>query len=265
MSFWLIEDASIRRPRAYVSQFGTTALHLRNPFIVAFWSFAFPGCGHLLQKRLLKGIAFICWETIVNTNAKVNLSIMYTMHGKFEEAIQTINIKWFLLYMAIYVFTIWDSYRGTVELNKQYLLANREDGLIRPLTLNLFDINLLDKRLPLIALLFSFLAPGMGHLYVQDVILGLFIIALIIVILYFSNALPAVHYTFTGDFSHAIEIIDMQWFMYLPSFYLFVIYHAYVSTIEYNKLFEKAQSKYLRVTYQNPNFASNLREFFDKQ
>ena len=128
----MIENTYVRRSKAYISVFETTLLHLKNPWIVAFWSFAFPGCGNLMQGRVAKGLILICWELIVNTNAKINLSIMYSLLGQFEMAIDVINPRWFLLYVPLYVYAMWDSYRGTVDLNKQYILADREDAQLTP-------------------------------------------------------------------------------------------------------------------------------------
>lgn len=39
-------NSNVRRYLAYISTLGTTQLHLRNPFVIASWSLAFPGLGH---------------------------------------------------------------------------------------------------------------------------------------------------------------------------------------------------------------------------
>lgn len=53
-----------RRYTAHVSIFGTTQIHLRNPSIIAWWSAAFPGCGHLLLSKYLRGFVLFIWEVI---------------------------------------------------------------------------------------------------------------------------------------------------------------------------------------------------------
>lgn len=242
-----------RRSRAYLSELGTTQLSLKNPWVVAFWSFAFPGCGYLMQNRLVKGLILICWELIVNTHAKVNLSIMYSLQGRFDMAKQVVDTRWFLLYAALYVYAIWDGYRGTVDMNKQYILADREDTPLKPVKLKTLDTNFLDKRSPWISAVLSFLSPGLGHLYFHKVITGLFFIAWTILVMYLSRMFPAVFDTFTGSFGKA-KSVDMQWLMYLPSIYGFVIYDAYQTAVEYNKLFEKAQSRFIKDTCQHPGF-----------
>lgn len=254
----MVQTSAIRRPRAYLSEFNITQLHLSNPWIVAFWSFAFPGCGNLLQGRKLKGMFLIIWELVINTNAKINLSIMYSLLGQFDKAREVVDTRWFLLYVALYVYSMWDSYRGTVDLNKLYILADREDAPVLPFTIKTLDLNYLDKRNPWVALAFTLLMPGLGHLYIHRVIIGIFMIIWTIVVGYFSNCFPAIHYTMTGDFLQAKTALDMQWFMYIPSIYGFVLHDSYASAVEYNKLFEKEQSRFFRDHFQNTSFKMPL-------
>lgn len=61
-------------------------------------------------------------------------------------------------------------------------------------------------------------------------------------------------FTALGLFAQAKAVIDPEWFMYLPSVYGFAVYDAYVNTVEYNRLFEKEQSAFLKNKYQNPMF-----------
>ncbi|MDF2963915.1 MAG: hypothetical protein K0S39_5650, partial [Paenibacillus sp.] len=191
---------------------------------------------------------------VINHQAKINLGIMYTLQGHFEKAKATINERWFILYVGIYMYAIWDSYRSTIDMNKQYLLADREDAPLLPMTMGVWDTNYLDKRIPWVALAWSALVPGLGHLYVHKVIAGLFIFGYTVAIIYFSSLPVAIHLTMVGDFIQAKNVIDMQWLLYLPSIYTFIFYDAYVSAVEQNKLFEKEQSKFLRQNYQQPGF-----------
>ncbi|OEH86846.1 hypothetical protein BHU72_00850 [Desulfuribacillus stibiiarsenatis] len=117
-----------RRFKAHVSVVGTTQLHLRNPYIIAWWSAAFPGFGHLLLSKYLRGYALFLWEILVNNMANINLGIMYTFTGRPEMAKEVLDPKWMLLYLPVYVFGIWDSYRTSVDMNKVFLLAERENA-----------------------------------------------------------------------------------------------------------------------------------------
>ncbi|BBW96136.1 MULTISPECIES: hypothetical protein [Geobacillus] len=235
-----------RRKRAYLSQFTTTNLHLRHPLVVAFFSFSFPGFGNLMLHRYATAFILIVWELFINTKAHVNAGILYSLLGDFEKAKAVLDERWLMFYVAIYIYGIWDSYRGAVDMNKLYLLADREDAPIPPLRMGGWDINYLDKRKPWLALAWSVLAPGLGHLYVHKVIAGLFLFGFTIIVSYFARLPEAIIYTLTGRFDEAVRIVNMQWALYLPSIYSFVFYDAYVSAVEYNKLFEKELSNYLR-------------------
>jgi hypothetical protein len=255
MQLIMNDKETVRRNRAYISAFTIIQLHLKNPWMSAWWSFSYPGCGHLFQGRTMKGLLLITWEIVINTNAKINLAILYSMLGKFDLAKAVIHTRWFIVYVALYVFAIWDSYRGTVDTNKHYILADREDAPLKPLHMSSFDINYLDKRNPWVAMAWSMLTPGLGYFYVHKVISGVFMVVWTIMVMYFSHCLQAVQFSMVGDFEHAKTVVDMQWLMYIPSIYTFVAYDCYVCAVEYNKLFEKAQSRYLRDHYQNARFA----------
>lgn len=248
------QKSEYRRQRAFISQFNTTQIHLKNPYVVAFFSFSFPGFGSLILDRYLIAFILIGWEIFINTQANINIGIMYSLLGEFDKAKDVLDERWLMLYVAMYMFGIWDSYRSTVDLNKQYLLADREGAPLRPMKMASWDINYLDKRVPWVALVWSVLAPGLGHLYVHKVITGFFTFGFTIAIMYFAHLPQVINLTMTGDFISALNVINMQWTLYLPSIYAFIFYDAYVSAIEYNKLFEKELSKYLRKKYQSPKF-----------
>ncbi|WP_078548886.1 hypothetical protein [Litchfieldia alkalitelluris] len=250
----MIDYSSVRRPKAYISQFSTTQLHLRNPFVVAFFSFSYPGFGNLMLHRYAKAFVLIGWEIFINQMANLNLAIMYSLLGDFSQAKDVVNERWLILYVGIYMFSIWDTYRSTVDLNKLYILADNEDAPITPMIITPWDINFLDKRSPGVAAAWSILIPGLGHLYVHKVITGFFIFGYSIAIMYFSHIPLAIKYTMVGEFAKATSTLDMQWTLYLPSIYIFIIYDAYISAVEYNKLFEKEMTKYLRTKFQSSKF-----------
>lgn len=254
-------DASTsRRSVAYISIFGTTQLHLRNPFIVAAWSIAFPGMGHLLLSKYMRGFLLFIWEVIVNYKAHVNLLILYSFIGDFDKARAVVDIRWLSLYIPTYVFAIWDSYRTTIDLNHAYILAAREDAEIKPFKIGALEINYLDKRKPWISAIWSFLIPGSGELYIHRLISALFVIIWWVIICYLSGLLPCFHYTFIGDFTQAKSVLNMHWFLNIPSLYLFAAYDAYMNTVSNNKLFDWELSKYLKRQYQNSTFVMPLKK-----
>lgn len=254
MSSQKYSEPSARRSIAYVSLLGTTQLHLRNPLVITCWSIAFPGLGHLLLSKYLRGFVLIIWEIFINYFAHINLLILYSFIGDFEKAKEVVNIQWMTLYIPTYIFAIWDSYRTTIDLNNSYRLAAREDAEIKPFKISGLAINYLDKRSPWVSAIWSLLAPGSGQLYIHRLISALFIYVWWIAICYYSNALPSLHYTLLGDFEQAKSVLDMQWFLNIPSVYLFSVYDAYANTVSNNKLFDWELAKFLKKHYQNPDF-----------
>jgi TM2 domain-containing membrane protein YozV len=250
----LTKYPQVRRQRAHLSQFTTTVLQTKNPWVVAFFSFSYPGFGHLLLHRYVAGFILILWETFINDLSNVNLGIMYTLIGDFEKAKEVLDERWLILYVGIYMFGIWDGYRTTVDLNKLYLLADREDAPLSPIKMGGWDINFMDKRKPWVAVVWSALFPGLGHLYIHKVVAGFFIFAYTVGIMYFGHIPLGIQYTMIGEFAKAKEVLDMQWLIYLPSIFFFILYDAYSATVEYNHLFEKEMKKFLRDNYQNKEF-----------
>ncbi|WP_251663104.1 hypothetical protein [Niallia taxi] len=51
---------------------------------------------------------------------------------------------------------------------------------------------------------------------------------------------------FLGDIDKATEVINAEWFLFLPSLYSFSIYDSYVNTFEKNKLYDKEQRAYIK-------------------
>ena len=247
-------DNTARRYKAHVSIWGTTQLHLRNPYIIAWWSAAFPGFGHLLLSKYLRGYALFIWEVIVNLNAHVNHAMIYSLQGNIDAAKEVLNTRWLLMYIPVYIFAIWDSYRTTVDLNKIYLLAEHENHRYNSFALGAIEINYMDKRNPLVAIMWSMFIPGLGQLYIHRVLASFFIIFWLVIFFYYSHALEALSLLFLGRIDQATSIIKPEWFLLIPSHYGFAIYDAYINTVENNKLFEKDLRTYIKQTYQSKDF-----------
>jgi len=243
-------DNTARRYVAHVSSVGTAQLHLRNPYVVAWWSAACPGFGHLLLSKYLRGYALFAWEVIVNINAHVNLAMVYSFQGKIDIAKEVLDTRWLLMYIPVYLFTIWDSYRTTVDMNKVYILAEHENHQFNSFTVGSFEINYLDKRNPVMSVIWSLFIPGLGQLYIHRIITAIFLIIALVMFFYFSHFQEAVIYLFSGKIKEATEILDPEWLLFLPSHYGFAIYDSYINTVENNILFEKEQRNYLLRNYQ---------------
>jgi hypothetical protein len=240
----------MRRQTAFVSPLGITQLHLRKPWVIAWWSMAFPGFGHLLLSKYLRGFLLIGWELYINSEAHINDAMVYSFCGQFALAKDVLEVRWMCLYTPVYLFAIYDSYRTSVDLNHIYVLANSENAPFTPFEIGTFEINYLDKRNPWLALTWSFLMPGMGQLYIHRIMTAFFSLATVITTAYISHVLDAIQYSYMGEFAHAKEVAVTQWLLFIPSIWGFSIYDAYTNAVENNKLFDKEQKRFLQENYQ---------------
>jgi hypothetical protein len=232
----------------------TNQIHLRQPFVIAWWSAAFPGFGHVMLCKYFTGFVLMGWELFINVNSNLNTAIILSMIGRWDEAKQVLDMRWFMFYMAIYVFAIWDSYRRTCELNQQFLLAYRTRKPIKAFINDGIELNYLDKRSPGYAVLWTMLLPGLAHLYTSRFPSALILMFIWLLVSYQSNLLIAFHYLTQGSFEASIQAIDPQWFLFIPSMYVFTIYDSYSTTVEYNKLYKREQSNMLKSLFQSKGF-----------
>jgi hypothetical protein len=208
----------------------------------------------LLLSKYLRGFVLFIWEVVINLNSHINLAMIYTFQGKIDMAKDVLNTRWLLIYIPVYLFAIWDSYRTTVDINKVYLLAERENHRYNSFSIGAMEINYLDKREPTMAFLWSLFMPGLGQLYIHRLITAFFVIVWSVVFFYFSHTLEAVSLLFVGQVQKATSVLNAEWLLFLPSVYGFAVYDSYVNTVENNKLYEDEQLNYLKRVYQNPNF-----------
>ncbi|MEH7235660.1 hypothetical protein [Bacillus sp. JJ1562] len=247
-------DNTARRYIANVGLFGTSIIHLRNPYIAGWWSAAFPGFGHLMLGKYHRGYFLVIWEIVVNINANINLAMIHSFQGNIDLAKYVLDTRWVLMYIPLYIFCIWDSYRSAIDLNRMYILADHENHRFNTFIIGDFGMNYLDKRNPALAIVWSLFMPGLGHLYNHKTISSIFIIICCIVFFYFSHALEAVSLLFLGKIDKATAVLDPEWFMFLPSIFGFAIYDSYINSVENNKLYERVQRKFLRENYQSSQF-----------
>lgn len=215
-------DSKPRYSKGQISVFGINSIHPRTPWIAAWWS------------------AASIWELVVNNQAHINMAIALSFLGRFDEAKAQINQSWGLLYVAVFVYSIWDSYRCAVEINKNHSLAEIEDAPITPSAVYFFrrDDSREEASMGRIGLvrLITWIGPtiwrqyGSGHIH----------FAWWIYVCYKSEAIRAWLHSFLGDFSSVTEMVDWQWFLFLPSMYAFAIYQAYTSVNESYTILNKS-------------------------
>nr|WP_207952124.1 hypothetical protein [Paenibacillus turpanensis] len=229
-------------------------MHLRNPYIIAWWSAAFPGFGHLLLSKYIRGYLLFIWEVLVNIQSQLNLAMVYSFQGKIDMAKEVLDTRWLLIYIPVYIFAIWDSYRTTVDMNKVYLMAKRENHPFNSYSIGALEINYLDKRNPILSVFWSLMMPGLGQLYIHRIATAGFVIIWSVVFFYFSHALEAISLLFLGRIEKATSVLNPEWLLFFPSLVGFSIYDAYVNTVENNKLFDHEQKNYLQKNYQHLAF-----------
>ncbi|WP_404451778.1 hypothetical protein [Virgibacillus necropolis] len=171
-----------------------------------------------------------------------------------DMAINVLDTRWLLLYMPVYLFGIWDSYRTTIDMNKVFILAEREEHRFNSFSLGAVEINYLDKRNPVLALMWSLFLPGIGQLYIHRIIPAFFVIIWTVISFYYSHAPEATTLLVLGKIQQATSVLNPEWLLYLPSLYGFSMYDSYMNTVENNKLFEKEQRRFLKDNYQKPGF-----------
>jgi hypothetical protein len=248
------QNPIVRRPKSAITTYSINIFHQRNPLATAWWSLAYPGFGHFRLVSTIKGVFLFVGELLINTHSHLNMAIILSFTGHFAEAKEVLDTHLLLLYCGILIFAVWDSYRLTVEINKLSELADHEDAPLVPTVLTPAAFNSYDKRNPWVAAAWAALMPGLGHLYNLAIVQGFFLLIFGVLIIYFSHLLPAIEYTFIGQFSHAKAVVNWQWLLNFPSFLVFGIYDAYTKTVELNKIFDLEQVQYFRNNYQSSLF-----------
>jgi hypothetical protein len=243
-----------RHPKGIVNSISINFIHLRTPWVMAWWSASYLGYAYVSLGSYVKGFILIFLEAFINVNSNLNLGILYSLTGRPELAKEVVDPNWLLFYVPIYIFSIWEGQKLAVDLNKYSILADREDSNMIPFTISGLEIAFLDKKKPWMAMALSLLAPGLGHLYTHRIPASFYTLMWWITIVYMGHLMECIHLTAVGDFAGAIAVSDPEWLIFLPSIYTFSIYDSYVNTVEYNRLFDKEQQRFLINNYQNLNF-----------
>ncbi|MCD8511771.1 MAG: hypothetical protein LRY73_19240 [Bacillus sp. (in: Bacteria)] len=141
-------NTNARRKIAVHNPYSSNTLHFKYPLLVAWWSLAFPGFGHFMVNSYLFGFFLMSVEFLLNNIAQINTAIYYSMIGDFEQGKEVINLKYFFVYIPLYIFTVWDSYRRGTELNQEFQLAYKDiSQSIKPFQFSMFEVNPLRKKI----------------------------------------------------------------------------------------------------------------------
>ncbi|MFC0215464.1 hypothetical protein ACFFK0_24020 [Paenibacillus chartarius] len=239
-----------RRPLARLSVFGIIQLHPRNPLMVAWWSAVFPGFGHYLLQKFSRGTLLTLSEVIINTLAHINEAMVLSFCGRFEEAKSILEPNWMFGYLAVYLLSIGDCYRSTLTMNKLYDLADREQSRLPSVHLYGSEVQYVEQKNPVTAMIYSTLFPGMGQLYNHRIFLAFY--AMFWWWFYASNsrAYEALLYLVLGNLSYSTTLLNPHWLLFMPSVMGGAVYHAFVRAVEHNKLFRDEQRQFLTDRYR---------------
>jgi hypothetical protein len=245
-----MSDYTPRRKRLALSAFTTSEMHTRHPLMSVWWAASFGGFGQMLIGSYIKGFVLVVMEIILNLQSHLNVAILYSFTGRIELAKEVLDTRWLLAYTIAYCYGLWDAYNHSITVNKQAVLAEREKAPIDVFMVLPYSINFLDKRSPWVAVFWSMVFPGLGHMFVMRMVTGLFLIVFWMVSAYYSHLFQVVHFTLLGDLGQALFVADPQWLLFLPSLYCYAAYDGYTCTVELNKKFDSEQREYLEKRYQ---------------
>lgn len=226
-----------RYKKLAVSFTSVNYLRMNNPYMSIWWGMAFPGFGQWFQGRYVYGLVLILWEFFINVKSHLNVAIFFTMIGRIDAAKASLDQRWFLMYIAIYLYCAWDGYHVGTQMNQITLLADRERQQLRSYYISSITIAFHTLRNPRTAAYWSLLLPGSGHFLLQRKLLAIFFILCWTITMYYSRVPQGVIASLIGDFQTVRRVIDPQWLLFVPSLYMFACYDSYVSTCRLNELY----------------------------
>jgi len=222
--------------RMAISEINIAVLHNKSPWLPMWWSAALPGLGHVCQGLYFRGTVLMSWEILVNFKSHLNLSIFYTFTGNFKRAADVLDTGWALFYGVIFCFAVFDSYRLSVEANMLARLERkkprRKKNRYQFISFSTLGTNYLDKSNPWLALVWSALLMGFGHIYNKRALKAIILLGWGVAIIFAGNVDHAIVATFRGQFLQAKEIVDYQWLLFFPSIYVFSMWDAYNDCVE---------------------------------
>ncbi|MFT8871220.1 MAG: hypothetical protein ABF868_02900 [Sporolactobacillus sp.] len=236
-----------RSKQTNLSSLGVVQLTAHNPYVIAWWSAAFPGFGHMLLNMHLKGNLFFIFEIIINVHARLNEAMVASFEGHFELVRQELDPRWTMLYIPFYLFCIFDSYHSAININARCYIDRHQTLPQATFHINGFEVCSLERRSPLIASVASLFMPGLGQIYVCRHVPATALLIWTVIITYYSNDLTALQQLFDGHVDKARELINMEWLMFAPSLAFGTSYDALISAVAQNKLFIQQQDDLFRL------------------
>ncbi|MFP7297146.1 hypothetical protein [Neobacillus niacini] len=238
-------------PLYKLSLFGITHLQEHNPIMVAWWSAVFPGFGHYLLNQYIRATLLTLSEVTINTLAHINEAMVHSFCGHFDLAKSVIEPRWAFGYLVIYLVAIWDSYRSAFYQNKLYQLTKQKAVTQHRMGIFSSEIQYLERKRPIIGVLYSFFFPGLGQLYIHRFGLAFYAIFWWWVYLTLSGLHESLLALVLGNLQKSTAILHPHWLLFMPSVMGGSIYHAYITGVEHNKLYRLSQRMELTKRYRS--------------
>ncbi|MBB6669634.1 hypothetical protein [Cohnella nanjingensis] len=232
-----------------LSVLGNSYLVAHQPYMVAWWSAAFPGFGHYLLNQYMRGLLLALLEVIVNSMAHLNEAMVYSFCGRFDKAASVLQPDWSMGYIVIYFFAMWDSYRSAITQTKMAQLAEAAQPPVRRVLITPMEVQYVERKNPAAGVFYSFFFPGLGQLYNHRFGLAFYSIFWWWIYSLLSHFYRAVLALMLGHVPQSTAMLDPQWLLFMPSVVGGSMYHAYVTTLEQNELFRKEQRQYFKARY----------------
>jgi TM2 domain-containing membrane protein YozV len=245
-----VVESMNRRPLAKAGPFGITYLHSQNPVMVAWWSAVFPGFGHFLLNQYIRGTILTLTEVIINTLSHLNEAMVFSFCGQIQMAKAILDPQWIVGYIAIFLFSIADSYRSCLAQNKLCQLAELENAPLPGMYIGSSEALYIEQKNPLTAVLFSVFFPGLGQMYNHRYMLALYAFFWWWIYISLSHMHESLVYLILGNIPYSNSLLHPHWLLFIPSVLGGSAYHAYVTTVEHNRLFRLEQRQHLGRRYQ---------------
>ncbi|TDF97046.1 hypothetical protein [Paenibacillus piri] len=139
-------------------------------------------------------------------------------------------------------------------MNNNYVLSYRTTTYTKTTKGSSGTVNTLNKVSPMTATYWEIVMPGLGALYLNHLYSFFFSVISWAVTIGKSRFFVGVYYTCIGNFDKAKDVMDPQWFLFIPSVYGGYIYFAYSQSVINNIQYKISQSQFLSSEYQSPHF-----------
>ncbi|MDG0808801.1 hypothetical protein [Cohnella rhizosphaerae] len=158
---------------------GITFSSVPRPLMVAWWSACFPGFGHFVINQYARGVLFTLTEMLVNKLCRLNDAIVYTFCGRFDDAAEVLDPNWAFGYATIYLFAVWDSYRGAKYQGSLRSLSDGE-APIRRMRIYPLEVQYIERKNPLTGIFLFASFPGTRAAVQSAIRLGLLLYVLVV-------------------------------------------------------------------------------------